>query len=257
MKASERDEGGRALEASSSSVFCVAADMVKRLAEGQLEAIGAAARMIAGRLLVGGSVYVFGTGHSRAVAMELAGRAGGLEGFKELAIDDLVVQGVATRDELVDGTLERRPDAAQYLLSAVTASPADAFVIVSHSGCNGAPVEMALQAHRWGLPVVAITSLEHSRSVASRHPCGSRLFEVADLCIDTCAPYGDTAIALTAGLGICGVSSFAGVLVAQALTAEVVSHYLHVGRTPPLLTSRNLQGYPSAEHAGLLGPKQP
>jgi uncharacterized phosphosugar-binding protein len=221
------------------AVFAVALGLVGRLRDHQLSVITAAADLLAGRLMAGGSVYVFGTGHSRAVAMELAGRAGGLAGTKELTLDDIVVSGGATKDDLLDGTLERRPEAARALLDGVVTGPTDAFIVISHSGCNGAPVEMALQVRRRQLPVVAITSLEHSRAVASRHPSGLRLFEVATQCIDTCAPYGDTAIRLSADLGVCGVSSFAGVVIAQALTAEIVDRYLRAGVTPPLLVSRN------------------
>ncbi len=145
-------------------------------------------------MLGGGTVWVFGTGHSRAVAMELAGRAGGLSAMKELVLEDLVVSRWATKDDLVNGELERRPDAATALLQDVVTGVADAFVVISHSGCNGAPVEMALLAVGRGLPVVAVTSLEHSRTVRSRHPSGLRLFEVAAISIDTGAPYADTAV---------------------------------------------------------------
>ena len=228
--------------ASAAGVFAVAAELVNRLAESRLDALAAAADILTGRLLAGGVVYVFGTGHSRAVAMELAGRAGGLAGIRELLLDDLVFSGRATRAELEDGALERRAEATSALLEGVALTPADAFVVVSHSGCNGAPVEMALRARQENLPVVAITSLQHGRAVASRHPSGLRLCEVATLCVDTCAPYADTAIPLPSQLGVCGVSSFAGVLIAQALTSEIVSRYLDAGVDPPLLVSRNLPG---------------
>jgi uncharacterized phosphosugar-binding protein len=79
--------------------------------------------------------------------------------------------------------------------------------------------------------------------VTSRHPSGLRLFEVADLCIDTCAPSADTAIRLASELGVCSVSSIAGVLIAQALTSEIVGRYLKAGMTPALLLSRNLSGH--------------
>lgn len=102
---------------------------------------------------------------------------------------------------------------------------------------------MALHASRHGLPVVAITSLEHSRTVTSRHPSGLRLFEAATLCIDTCVPYPDTAIRLPSDVGVCSLSSFAGVLIAQALTAEIVDRYLRAGIAPPVLVSRNLPGH--------------
>jgi uncharacterized phosphosugar-binding protein len=227
---------------SAARVFALALALAQNLSEGQLCALSEAGGVLASSLQAGGSVYVFGTGHSRAVAMELSGRAGGLEGMKELVLDDLVNAGVADKDELLDGTLERRPEAALALLNSVAISPSDAFIVVSQSGCNGAPVEMALHARRQGLPVVAITSLEHSRAVTSRHPSGLRLFEAATLCIDTCAPYPDTAIHLSSEVGVCSLSSFAGVLIAQALTAEIVDRYLRAGVVPPVLVSRNLPG---------------
>jgi uncharacterized phosphosugar-binding protein len=240
-------EAGEA--ATAGTVFAVAARHVSRLRDHEAGVIARAGHALAERLLGGGTVWVFGTGHSRSVAMELAARAGGLAAMKELVLDDLVVSGWASKDDLVDGDLERRPEAATKLLEAASIGTADAFVVISHSGCNGAPVEMALQAARRGLPVVAITSLEHSRAVSSRHPSGLRLFEVAAISIDTGAPYADTAVRLGPGpggpagrgeLGVCSVSSFAGILVAQALTAEIVGCYLRAGVAPPLLVSRNL-----------------
>jgi uncharacterized phosphosugar-binding protein len=227
-------------EANAAAVFAVAEDLLSRLLEGQLPALEQAAALLSGRLMAGGTVFVFGTGHSRSVAMELAGRAGGLVAMQELVLEDLVADGAATREELVDGRLERRPEAARALLAPVATGPQDSFIVISHSGCNGAPVEMALQARARSLPVVAITSLDHGRAVSSRHPSGRRLLEVATLCIDTCAPYADTVIRLPSQLGVCSVSSFAGVLIAQALTAEIVRCYLDAGRVPPLLVSRNL-----------------
>lgn len=166
--------------------------------------------------------------------------------MKELVLEDLVASGWATKEDFVSGELERRPEAAPALLEDAAIGAADAFVVISHSGCNGAPVEMALQASRLGFPVIAVTSLEHSRTVRSRHPSGSRLFEIATISIDTGAPYADTAVHLgpapggVGGLGVCSVSSFAGILVAQALTAEIVGCYLQAGVAPPLLVSRNL-----------------
>lgn len=222
-------------------VFAVATGLVAQLSEHQLAALVDAGNLLAGRLLAGGDIYVFGTGHSRAVAMELAERAGGLTRTKELVLEDIVASGGATKQELLDGTLERRPQAALALLKDVVTGPSDAFIVISHSGCNGAVVEMALQALGRGLPVVAITSLEHSQAVGSRHPSGLRLFEIATLCLDTLAPYGDTAVHLTDQLGVCSVSSIAGVVLAQALTVEIINGHLRAGVVPPVLVSRNLK----------------
>ncbi len=226
--------------AGASRVLAVAANLVSRVLDQQMPALVDAANVLTARLLAGGNVYVFGAGHSRTVAMELAERAGGLSGTRELVLEDIVISGQATKQDLMDGTLERRPEAALLLLAGVEIGPSDAFIVISHSGRNGAPVEMALQARNRHLPVVAITSLQHSGAVASRHPSGLRLFEVATHCLDTLAPYGDTAIHLTDELGVCSISSIAGALLAQALTVEIVNGYLRAGVVPAVLVSRNV-----------------
>ncbi|MGD0808319.1 MAG: SIS domain-containing protein, partial [Acidimicrobiales bacterium] len=87
------------------NVFAVAARYVSRLREHEAAVIAQAGRVLAERLLAGGTVWVFGTGHSRAVAMELAGRAGGLSVMKELVLDDLVASASATKEDLASGEL--------------------------------------------------------------------------------------------------------------------------------------------------------
>lgn len=217
-----------------------AGQVLRRLGETQLGVIKDASTVLAKGLLAGGSVHVFGTGHSSIVARELAGRAGGLAEMTELALDDLVLAGWASKQELLDGRLERRPEAAQALLEQAVVGEHDGLVVVSHTGCNGAPVEMALEAHRRHLPVVAVTSLERSERAISRHPSGQRLFEVADVTIDICAPYADAVLEAQPGLYVCGVSTLAGVFVAQALVAEIVERYVEAGKVPAILPSRNL-----------------
>ncbi len=226
--------------AGAARVVAIATNRVGRLLDHQVPALLAAADVLTARLLAGGRIYVFGAGHSRAVAMELVERAGGLEATTELALEDLVISGRATKQELMDGTLERRPEAAIELIESVELGPGDAFIVISHSGRNGAPVEMALQARHRQLPVVAITSRPHSEAVASRHPSGLRLFEVATHCLDTLAPYGDTAIHLSDELGVGSVSSITGAVLAQALTVEIVNGYLRAGAVPAVLVSRNV-----------------
>jgi len=88
LDSAPRPEGDKALSGregvSATDVFAVAAQLLERLANEQLPVLGRAGELPAGRLMAGGDIYVFGTGHSRVGAMELAGRAGGLAGVKEL-----------------------------------------------------------------------------------------------------------------------------------------------------------------------------
>ena len=57
----------------------------------------------------GAVVQAFGTGHSEAFAMEIAGRAGGLIPTNKIALRDLVLRGSLALDALGGSTLERDP----------------------------------------------------------------------------------------------------------------------------------------------------
>jgi uncharacterized phosphosugar-binding protein len=207
-----------------------------------MDAIRAAARLLADRMLNGGVLQVFGTGHSRAFAMEMAGRAGGLVPVHAMTMEDLALRGARPADDLKDLTLERRPEIAREVLSLYDIRPEDAFIVVSSSGRNGATVELAIAAKQRSHPVVAVTSMAHTTAVTSRHPSGNRLFEVADLVIDNRAPIGDAVLPLGDGLGVCAVSSITGAFIAQGLTAEIVRHYQEAGIKPPVLISANVEG---------------
>ncbi|HEV8572344.1 MAG TPA: SIS domain-containing protein [Actinomycetota bacterium] len=227
---------------SAESFFGVATEALEHVERTQLPEIQRAADLLASRLLAGGVVHVFGTGHSEAFAMELAGRAGGLAPFHAMTLQDLAFRGTRSADDVLDPTLERDPAVARELLALHDVRKKDAFVVVSNSGRNGSTVEMARAAGERGLPVVAVTSLDHTRRVSSRHPSGKRLFEVADVVIDNGAPFGDAVLELESGVRVCAVSSLTGAFIAQALTAEITRRYLDAGKEPPVLVSANVDG---------------
>jgi uncharacterized phosphosugar-binding protein len=221
-----------------------AADILRaafdRVVDSQQEPIGRAAALIADAIPAGGIVQVFGTGHSRAFAMEMAGRAGGLVPANSLAIKDLVFLGGDEPATLLDPLLERDTGLAARVLALHKLHPRDVFVVVSSSGGNGATVELARLAKERGHPVVAVTSLRHTRLIASRHPTGTRLFEVSDVVIDNSAEYGDAELQLPGGASICPTSSVTGALIAQMITAEVCARLLAAGQDVPVLVSANI-----------------
>ena len=90
--------------------------------------------------------------------------------------------------------MERLEGYARIILDNCGIRPGDVLLIVSNSGRNAVPVEMALLARERGITAVALTSLAHSGSVPSRHSSGKRLFEVADIVIDNCGVVGDAAL---------------------------------------------------------------
>lgn len=201
-----------------------------------------AADPIASRLRVGGVIQAFGTGHSQAAALEIAGRAGGLIPTNRIALADLVHYGGEPPEILSDPLLERAPGVANRLLALVNLSPADVFVIVSNSGINRSIVDMAIEVKARGYPVVAITSLAHSSAIASRHPTGKHLADVADVVIDNHAPHGDTVLPMVNGLNVCAVSSLTTAYVVQMLVAEIVRRLEDAGDDVPTYVSANVPG---------------
>jgi len=199
-----------------------------------------AARLVADGVRAGGLVQAFGTGHSEALAMEIAGRAGGLVPTNRIALRDVVIHGGADVAVLADGTIERDPALASWLYELAAPSSADVFVVASNSGVNGSTVEMARLAREKGHPVVAVTSLTQTDQVPSRHPSGLKLRDVADVVLDNGAPYGDAVLPLPGGGAVCAVSSLTGALLAQLVTAEVVRRLLEAGVAPPVYVSANV-----------------
>ncbi|MCK6066555.1 MULTISPECIES: sugar isomerase domain-containing protein [Microbacterium] len=202
------------------------------------EAIAILARTIAD----GGVAQAFGTGHSEAFAMEIAGRAGGFIPSHALRLNDLVLTGAYDRSWLGTPEFERRPDVVDTLWSMYDIRPADCFLIASNSGANGSIVGLALRAKEEGHPVIAVTSLEHSRGVESKHPSGKRLFEVANVTIDNLAPYGDATIQIGDGPKVGPVSSITAAYIAQLLTLGAVEKLTAAGTEPPIFLSANIPG---------------
>lgn len=230
------------MQVSATNFFAAARDAAARVEDTQLGAIRRASEVLAGRVRSGGVVQLFGTGHSRAFCMEMAGRAGGLVPAHALYLGDLALSGRYPAGEVRDPAFERRPEVARELFGLYDIRPEDAFVVVSNSGRNGATVEMALLAIERKLPVVVVTSMAHTSAVTSRHPSGKRLFELGDVVIDNCAPFGDALLDGGPGLKVCAVSSVTGALIAQALTAEIAAQYRRHGEEPPVLVSANVDG---------------
>jgi uncharacterized phosphosugar-binding protein len=216
--------------------------LVTRVGEGQAEQKRRAVAVLAASVRAGGVIQAFGCGHSEALAMELAGRAGGLVPTNRIALRDLVLFGGDDVGVLADPMVERRTDIAHRLYDLAAVKPDDAFVIASNSGINGAVVEMALLAKQRDHGLIAITSAAHSAAVASRHPSGRKLGEIADVVLDNGAPQGDATLPLPGGGAVGAVSSITAALLAQQLVTDVVATLLDAGETPPVYLSDNVPG---------------
>ena len=215
---------------------------VDRVATTQTGLVARAADLLAATLRAGGVIQAFGCGHSEALAMEIAGRAGGLVPTNKIALRDIVLYGGDDPSVLADPQLERTPSVAHRLYDLAPIKPDDAFIIASNSGINGAVVEMAQIVKQRGHALIAITSLTHSAGVESRHASGRKLTDFADVVLDNGAPYGDASLPLPGGGAIGAVSSITAALLAQQLVAEVVTRLIAAGVTPPVYLSDNVPG---------------
>jgi uncharacterized phosphosugar-binding protein len=205
--------------------------------------------LLTGAIEAGAVIQAFGTGHSEAFAMEIAGRAGGLIATNKIALRDLVLHGSLTVSALGGSSLERSPDVVLELWEISPIHPGDVFIIASNSGVNGSVLGMALLAKERGHDVIAVTSLEHTAQVRPKHPSGLRLSEVADVVIDNLAPYGDATLSLSDGIAVGSVSSITSAFIAQLLTIGVAERMSAEGRVPPLYLSANIPGGDEHNHA--------
>ncbi|WP_240506403.1 sugar isomerase domain-containing protein [Thermoactinospora rubra] len=218
------------------------ADLIADIPRTQAEPIRRAATLIGRALDNGGIVQAFGSGHSEAVAMELAGRAGGLVPTNRLALRDIVLYGGADRAILDRYDLERDPAIAHEILQAAPVHEADLFVVISSSGVNGVVVELATLVKDRGHDLIAITSRAHSSAVPARHPSGRKLSDLADVVLDNRAPYGDAVLPLPDGGAVGAVSTITSALLVQLVVAQVVADQLAAGRVPPVYLSANVPG---------------
>ncbi len=220
------------------------ADMLKAILSESRPAIHEAAQGVAEAITRGGSFLLFGSGHSALIARDAAYRAGGFA--PALAIDDIA-----------DGDAERLEGLATYILARYDLRPESVIAVISNSGINAVPIEIALIARDAGLKVIAITSLAHSRAVPPRHSSGKKLFEVADLVIDTHSAPGDAAIALPGTPYRSGATStIAGSAIVQSITVQAAALLAERGIEPPIWVSANLpEG--DAHNKALLGRYRP
>jgi uncharacterized phosphosugar-binding protein len=206
----------------------------------QLPAIRAAADRFASAILRGRLVHVFGTGHSRISVEEMFPRYGSFPGFHPIVELSMTYHNpvVGSNGQRQAMFLENVQGFGPVLWRNFATSPDDALLAISTSGCNAVTIDVALEAARLGMPVVALTSLSHAAVSTSRHESGQKLHEVADLVIDQSAPAGDSAVWID-GLEspVAPVSSVTSCVIVNLIKAEVARLLTEAGSPPKVLTA--------------------
>ena len=224
----------------------LAFDFCDRIAEGidkikktQMDAITKAASEIAGRLAKGGILYVFGTGHSHVLAEEIYMRAGGLIQAKAIMPHELTVDLDMEKSTL----MERTDGLAEIVFATTKIRSCDVLLIVSNSGRNAVPVQMAQGAKKRGIFTIGLTNLEHSKNAVSRDKSGKKLYELCDIVLDTCGPVGDAILqAPGKDYAVAPVSTIYGAVIIEMLVCTIVEKAIANGDELFILKSGNIDG---------------
>jgi uncharacterized phosphosugar-binding protein len=211
----------------------------------QLPAIGQAADWFAATIRAGGMVHLFGSGHSRILVEEMWPRYGSFPGFNpivelSLSFHNLVVGPNGQRQAMF---LENVSGLAERILRNFDIQRADTALVISSSGCNVVPVEMAEGFQRRGVKVVAIVSRRHAEASHSQRADGRKLPDFADQVLDTGAPVGDAMVRVPGlDLPVAPGSTVGGCMLINALKAEVAARLTAAGQPPKVLTAGAVVG---------------
>jgi len=221
--------------------FDAAIELLRRVRDEEDDSVRRAGELIAGTVAAGGRLFAFGAGHSSLPAQDVVYRAGGLALMNLLTVPG--VTGVDVIPATLGSALERVDGLAGAVLDTSPARSGDLLVIISLSGRNALPVEMAMNARALGLTVIGLTSVAYAESTSSRHDSGTFLRDHCDVVLDSKIGVGDAE--LTAD-GIDAPFAPASTVVTsalmQAVMATAAGELAARGITPPMLRSGNVDG---------------
>jgi uncharacterized phosphosugar-binding protein len=218
--------------------------LIKTVRE-QESKIREAAAWFSQSILAGRVVHVFGTGHSRIMVEELWPRYGSFPGFNPIVELSLTYHNnvVGPNGQRQAMFLENTEGLAERILRNFGLDKRDTALVISSSGCNNVPIEMAMLFQQRGIKVVALVTKKHLEKSTSKRKDGKKLTDFADLVLDTGAPAGDSMVTVE-GLdtAVSPGSSVGGVLIINSLKAEVARLLTAAGQPPKVLTAPAIVG---------------
>lgn len=208
-----------------------------------------AAAWFAESILAGRMVHVFGTGHSRIMVEELWPRYGSFPGFNPIVELSLTYHNnvVGANGQRQAMYLENVPGFAERILRNYGLNKTDTALIISSSGCNLVPIEMAEELQRRKIKVVVLVTQKHLEASTSKRADGKKLVDFADLVLDTGAPAGDSMITID-GLEtpVSPGSTVGGIMIVNSIKAEVAQLLTKAGQPPKVLTAGCVAGVEKA-----------
>lgn len=221
------------MSSSADSFFATSNALLARARDQNAATLKTLGALIGASVAQGGVIHTFGSGHSEIISREIIGRAGGLVCVTGLYdptggfVENMV--GYGTK-------IAERYDRQYNLLAGET------IIVISNSGKNSSPIEVALYAKQKGLNVVGLTCVAMSKSAITVHPSGKKLHEVVDHVLDNCGTPGDAIVDLGDGNRAGPTSTVVGAMLLNLLALEVTDWLKASGHTPPILRSQNIPG---------------
>jgi len=215
----------------------------------QEDQIQKAADWFAESILAGRMVHVFGSGHSRIMVEEMWPRYGSFPGFNPIVELSLTYHNnvVGANGQRQAMYLENVSGLAEKILRNFGLSEKDTALIISSSGCNVVPIEMAELFQKKKIKVVALITQKHLTASTSKRADGKKLSDFADLLLDTGAPAGDSMITVD-GLEtpVSPGSTVGGIMIINSIKAEVARLLTEAGKPPKVLTAGCVVGQEKA-----------
>ncbi|MFE4262437.1 SIS domain-containing protein [Streptomyces sp. NPDC056883] len=221
--------------------FDAAIGLLERVRDEESARINEAGTVIADAVAAGNKLFAFGAGHSSLPAQDVVYRAGGLALMNFLAVPGTA--GIDVMPATLGSALERVDGLAGAVLDSSPASDGDVLVIISLSGRNALPVEMAMNARAIGLKVIGVTSVAYATDTKSRHVSGTFLKDHCDIVLDSKIAVGDAELTHEGiEAPFAPASTVVTSAIMQAVMAAAAGELVGRGVEPPLLRSGNVDG---------------
>ena len=212
--------------------------VLSKVMETQCEKIEMAAELVANSWEKDGMLYVFGCGHSHIIGEDLFYRAGGTAPVCAMLDGALMLHEGAVKSSYY----ERMSGLAAPIFDRYGLTKNDVLLVVSTSGINSVPVEMAMCAKEKGIPVTAIVSWAYAEDT-SRHPSGKKLHDIADVLLDNGVCHGDAAVTVgDTDRQVGPISTISACLIAQSIVVQANEILWKRGAVLPTYVSGNVPG---------------
>jgi len=219
-------------------------DVLGEVEKTQLPAIRQAAELMARSIQAERWVHTFGCGHATIPVEEMYPRIGGFVGFHPMVELPLTFFTRVTGEMGIHQFLflERAPGYGDAIMKSYSFDARDTMWIFSHTGINNVNLDVAFRAKELGMRIVATGSAAQAQSSTPRHSSGKKLFDLADVVIDTCVPAGDSSVPLAGhqdNIGPISTMAFVAVVwltittVAELLAARGVKLFIHPSHNVP------------------------